>query len=258
MDQFGLYSQYYDLLYQDKNYAGEANYVAQLVRQFAPDTQSILEFGCGTGIHAELIARMGFDVCGIERSEEMLKQAVLRSEKLSLEKSARGGFEAHGGDAQSFHSEKLFGAVISLFHVVSYQTEWSAVQYFFANAARHLTPGGIFLFDVWYGPAVLTEKPAVRVKRMQNEHLSVVRTAEPTLLPNENMVRVEYQIFSKQPGGEVFQSLQETHQMRYFFKPEIVLLAEVNAMKLEHCEEWMSRRPLSDTTWGACFVLRKQ
>ena len=73
---FDEYARYYDLLYQDKDYQAEADYVAALIRRFHPDAQSILEMGSGTGKHARLLADRGYKVHGIERSPEMLAKSL--------------------------------------------------------------------------------------------------------------------------------------------------------------------------------------
>jgi SAM-dependent methyltransferase len=255
-DVFGLYSDYYDLLYQDKDYQGEAAFVSRLLLDADPSAKFLLEFGCGTGVHAELLAGFGFHVIGVERSETMLKQAHERATRISGS-DCKGSFCAFPGDARAFRSEASFDAVLSLFHVVSYQTEQPALEAFFENAARHLKVGGVFLFDVWYGPAVLTERPAVRVKRMANERLKVVRLAEPDVIANQNLVQVKYQIFARVSGTENYQAFEETHSMRYFFAPEILLLAEKFGMSLISSQEWLTQAELSDRTWGACFLLRK-
>jgi len=55
MEHFGdIYSQYYDLLYQDKDYVGEVKYVDNLIAKFSEGkSKTILDMGCGTGKHAE-------------------------------------------------------------------------------------------------------------------------------------------------------------------------------------------------------------
>ena len=75
---FQKYSTYYDLLYRDKDYAAEAEYVARTIRSIVPGARSILELGSGTGRHGRLLAAMGFNVHGIERSAEMVAVAKLR------------------------------------------------------------------------------------------------------------------------------------------------------------------------------------
>ena len=56
---FDAYAQYYDLLYCDKDYSAEAEYVALLIRRYAPEARRILELGCGTGETSVALARSG-------------------------------------------------------------------------------------------------------------------------------------------------------------------------------------------------------
>jgi SAM-dependent methyltransferase len=254
--EFGLYSAYYDLLYRDKDYAAEADYVAQSLSRVVPEHSHVLELGCGTGIHAELLARKGFHVTGVERSESMYSQAVVRANALQSSECP-GSFLPMLSTAQDFRCDGKFDAVISLFHVLSYQTDAESIDRFFETVVRHLKHGGVFLFDVWYGPAVLTLKPSVRVKRMRSENLEVVRIAEPGIDTTQSIVNVHYQIFARSQSDGNFQSVTEGHSMRYFFATEIHDLARKYSMRCIFGEEWMSRLPLSEETWGACFLLRK-
>ena len=72
---FDLYSRYYNLLYQDKNYEGEVEYVYDKLKNYLPNINQILELGTGTGIHASLLQKKGLSVTGIELSDEMAQQA---------------------------------------------------------------------------------------------------------------------------------------------------------------------------------------
>lgn len=254
--EFGLYSAYYDLLYRDKDYVAEADYVAQSLSRLVPEQAQVLELGCGTGIHAELLARKGFHVTGVERSESMYTQAVARANGLHSS-DCPGSFVPKLSTAQDFRCDDRFDAVISLFHVLSYQTDSESIDRFFETVVRHLKPGGVFLFDVWYGPAVLTQQPSVRVKRMRSENLEVVRIAEPGVDTTRSIVNVHYQIFARSPTDGDFQSVTEDHSMRYFFATEIHDLAQKFSMRCVFGEEWMSRQALSEQTWGACFLLQK-
>ena len=103
--------------------------------------------------------------------------------------------------------------------------------------------GGIFVFDVWYGPAVLTDRPAVRIKRMADDEIEVTRLAEPVLHPNENLVDVNYLKFVRDIQSGMVRELRETHVMRYFFMPELNLFAMENGFKKLHVEEWLSGKP---------------
>src|SRR5450631_3126554 len=173
---FTHYAAYYDLLYKDKDYGGESRYVQALLTEYASGAiDSILELGCGTGAHAELLSHMGFHVFGIDLSEIMLEEADARAAKSGLS-AAKLAF-AHG-DARTFRANRTFDAVVALFHVLSYQTSDHDVRSTVATAASHLRSNGLFIFDFWYGPSVLWQRPGVRVKRYSGNGLDVIRTAE--------------------------------------------------------------------------------
>ena len=68
MAVFYSYAQYYDLLYREKDYPGEVDYVDALIKKYAVnDARTILDLGCGTGGHAILLARKGYRVTGVDR-----------------------------------------------------------------------------------------------------------------------------------------------------------------------------------------------
>ncbi len=75
---FDAYSNYNNLLYQDKDYAAEAAYVLSAIRAHKPDAEQVLELGCGTGAHAIALAKQGIFVTGIDQSQSMLARARRR------------------------------------------------------------------------------------------------------------------------------------------------------------------------------------
>ena len=181
---FDAYAAYYDLLYQDKNYQKEAQYICGLLDDNGIRSGEILELGSGTGKHAEEFAKMGFCVHGIDLSQKMIQEANHRNNN----QKDKLFFEV--GDVRDFKAGKKFDAVISLFHVISYQIKNEDIQKMFKTAAKHLKQNGVFIFDFWYGPGVLTDPPAVRKKRLENKDIEVLRIAEPVMYPNENIVDV--------------------------------------------------------------------
>ncbi len=72
MATFGNYSRYYNLLYKDKDYIGEVDFIHDLIQKYSPDAQNILDLGCGTGRHDALLAEKGYAITGVDMSEEML------------------------------------------------------------------------------------------------------------------------------------------------------------------------------------------
>jgi SAM-dependent methyltransferase len=242
---FDAYGRYYDLLYREKDYVAEADYIARLLRAYGPGME-LLEFGCGTGKHARLLAERGYRVLGVERSAEMIAHAE-QSE----------GFSCIEGDVCNMRLGRTFDAVLSLFHVVSYQTSNVSACAIFDRAAEHLRTGGIFIFDVWYSPAVYAQRPLPRVKRLSDEHVDIIRIAEPRVYPNENRVDVHYTIVVKDLASAKVREVREVHPMRHFSLPELDLLAERSGFERVLAEGFLSGSPPGDDTWGLCLVLRK-
>jgi len=249
MTVFNSYARYYDLLYRDKDYVAEAAYIERLIRRYMPYATRIVELGSGTGKHASLLTDKGFTVHGIERSQEMLERAShLATRNPALTFSL--------GDMRSARLHSTFHAAISLFHVMSYQTTNEALVSSFETARLHVEDGGLFIFDVWYGPAVLTDRPTVRIKRMSDETIEVTRIAEPLIDAENCIVKVNYHIFVRNKVTAGVSEHKETHPMRYFFSPEIKLLARDAGWQFVYSEEWLSGRPLGFDTWSACFVFK--
>ena len=76
----------YDLIYQDKDYEGETDFVEGLFRDYSRRSGvTILDGGCGTGGHALPLARRGYQVTGIDASAEMVKLASEKAGKAGLD-----------------------------------------------------------------------------------------------------------------------------------------------------------------------------
>jgi SAM-dependent methyltransferase len=254
MTVFGDYSRYYDLLYRDKDYIGESQFIHKLIQSHAPNSHNILELGCGTGHHAALLAQQGYKLHGIDISQEMLDYANKRRSQVTAEVASNLQFTQ--GDICKVRLNQKFDVVISLFHVISYQTTNADLQAAFATAKAHLKPNGIFIFDVWYGPAVLTTPPTVRVKRLEDEIIQITRIAEPVIYPNENLVDVNYNIFIKDKENNTITELQETHKMRYLFKPEIEILLANSQLEIDASQEWLTSQNASLDTWNVYFLVK--
>lgn len=119
MSTFGAgYAAYYNLLYQEKDYAGEAAYIDGMVKQYCPAAQSVLNLGCGTGRHDFELLKLGYQGgVGVDQSREMLALAEVRLQGMDT----RPSLSFCCGDVRNIRLNKVFDAVLSLFHVVSYQ-----------------------------------------------------------------------------------------------------------------------------------------
>lgn len=252
---FDAYSRYYDLLYRDKDYSREAAYVASRLRAYAPAAVQLLDLGCGTGVHAGALAGMEYSVHGVDLSEGMIESALRRRSGLAPDIAARLTFSQ--GDIRDHRVARPADAVVSLFHVMSYQTSNADLRLALATAHAALSPGGVFFFDFWYGPAVLTQRPDVRVRRLEDEHIRVTRVAEPVLRTRENVVDVGFTVFVEDKVSGQLSELREVHPMRYLFLPELEDLV-TPAFEILDIHAWMADRPPEPGDWAAAVTLRRR
>jgi len=250
-DRFGLYAQYYDLLYSDKNYALEAAYVDQLIKQHAPSATKLLNLGCGTGKHDYALAGLNYNITSVDLSPEMVAIAMTHQPA-----DMRDRLNFLEGDIRNINLNTTFDAVISLFHVMSYQVKNTDLRLAIDTADRHLDAGGLFIFDCWYGPGVLTDPPVVRTKSMSDEKIKVTRVADPVLNSIKNTVDVNYTIQITQRGSNDVTGIKETHIMRYLFVPEIELMIE-KKFKLLKVYNWLTLTKPQTDCWNAVFILQK-
>jgi SAM-dependent methyltransferase len=253
---FEAYSQYYDLLYRDKDYAGEADYIRNLIERERPGSQTLLDLGCGTGRHDFLLSERGFAVTGVDLSPDMLKIAnAERSKRLAAAPTSPSPPPQFTlGDLRSVRLGQRFDVVVSLFHVMSYQSSNEDLLAALRTLREHAQPGGLVLFDAWYGPAVLSSRPSVRVKRLKSDGCDVTRLAEPVLYPNENLVDVNYQIIIRDRTTQLTEEVHETHRMRYLFVPEVKQMLEGVGLRLDRSCEFATDAELSFGTWSALFI----
>jgi SAM-dependent methyltransferase len=248
IENFKLYSSYYDLLYDDKDYKSESAYVDQHIRNLLPEAREILELGSGTGNHAAFLSGFGYVITGIERSTEML--AIANAKHIA-------GFDAHNADITTFRLDKKYDAAISLFHSFCYITSNQDLITAFRNISQHLKPGGVLAFDFWYAPAVLHHLPVSKTKIRQNDLLEITRRGETTMFIDKNIAEVNYEIGVRDKRTSSYRVITEKHPMRYFSIPEIDLLARQAGFEMVEFEEFLTNQPPTLESWSIFVVLKK-
>lgn len=132
----------YDRMMEEIPYKPWCGYVTELLSEYGVKDGLLLELGCGTGTLTELFAEQGFDMIGIDASEEMLTEAMEKriqsgNNILYLNQDMRG-FELYGTVA----------AVVSLCDTMNYLIEAEDFVQVLKLVNNYLDPGGIFIFDV--------------------------------------------------------------------------------------------------------------
>lgn len=250
MEVFQDYALYYNSFYQDKDYAAEAGQVDRLLKNYGDNINKIINYGCGTGKHDIELSKLGYRCTGIDISPLMVNIA---QENRCAQETAIDYLVA---DIRSYMPIEKFDAVISLFHVMSYQIDNEDILSAFSASRRALDRGGLFLFDVWYGPGVLSEKPCVRIKEVEDNKYKLIRIARPIMHDKSNVVDVCYEVLVIDKESNETKTIDEVHHMRYFFRPELEFYLKEAGFELIDNLDCATLGETSYDSWTSYFVAR--
>jgi SAM-dependent methyltransferase len=251
MSVFGkVYADAYDALYGDKDYVAECNMIEALLAEFGSvrPMRRLLDLGCGTGNHALELAARGYMVAGIDRSPAMIARA---REKVGAPAVFH---EGDIGDARL--DDAPYDGAIMMFAVLGYQQCDERVRAALANARAHLAPGAAFVFDVWYGPGVLADRPGSRRRAVATPTGRIVRYADSQLDESRHLCTVQYRI-ERWIGDKLAESASEQHVLRFFFPEEFGRLASdcgFVCAAIRDFQHW--HLPASAGSWRAIGVFR--
>ena len=141
MEAYTTFAGVYDMFMDNIPYEKWVEYLHDIMEEYNIHEGTILELGCGTGNMTELLASKGYDMIGVDNSEDMLE--------LAMEKRLKSGHDIRYllQDMQSF---ELFGtvkAVISVCDSINYVTDEAELKEVFRLVNNYLDPRGIFIFD---------------------------------------------------------------------------------------------------------------
>ena len=252
------YAGTYDTLYQDKDYEAECDFLEQVFARHAQSPiRTILDLGCGTGGHALPLAERGYAVTGVDRSETMLSEARHKAQTLASDFGLRTP-DFVVGDIRTLDLGRTFDAVIAMFAVISYQTTNEDLAAALRTARRHLGPGGLFVFDAWFGPGVLAQRPTDRLKKIESNGERIIRFAHPELDVREHIVSVNYKVLRIR-GKRILEEVDELHKMRFLFPKEVEFYLAENELKLLHlCPFMKLERVIAESDWNVSFIAQRQ
>jgi SAM-dependent methyltransferase len=188
----------------------------------------VLDLGCGTGTLTEMLAGKGYDMVGIDLSQEMLA--------IAMEKKAQNETDTLYlcQDMREFELYSTVGTVISVCDSVNYLLDEEDILQTFKLVNNYLYPGGIFLFD--FNTVYKYEQVIGDTTIAENrEDCSFIW--ENFYDPEEQLNEYDLTIFVKDPDGDeedsCFRRFQETHVQRGYTLEQMTGLVEKAGLKLE-------------------------
>ncbi len=248
---FQRYAEYYDLIYRDKDYEKECDFIEEIFKKHSSTpVRSIFEGGCGTGGHAIPLAKRGYEVVGVDASEVMLGKAREKAQRAGL------AMDFRRADLGSLDLHRKFDAALCMFAVVGYLTGNQEVEKLIRGVRGILKKDALFVFDVWNGLAVLRMLPEVRVKAMEDGERKLIRWVHPELDSFHHLCRDHYRLMVTEKG-RVVDEVAETHTVRFFFPQEISYYLERTGFEVvEICPFLSSGGGVDESVWNMTCIAR--
>lgn len=141
MEAYTSFASVYDTFMDNVPYEEWGRYIQGMLCKYGVKDGIVLELGCGTGTMTEILAGYGYDMIGVDNSEDMLE--------LAMEKRMKSGHDILYllQDMQEFELYGTVRAAVSVCDSVNYITEPEELEEVFRLVNNYLDPGGIFLFD---------------------------------------------------------------------------------------------------------------
>jgi SAM-dependent methyltransferase len=212
----GLHARYYDLIYADKPYAGEARFVHELLGG-APGR--LLDVACGSGRHATEFAKLGWEVTGVDYSPDLLARA------------RDAGIRVHEQDMRSLDVPGApFDAVTCLFDSIGYPQDNDGIVAAFEGMRRH---GGRVAVEFLHAPALLSDADPVRVRRWElPDGGELLRVSETQIDAAAMTMHVSYDVVELRADGGYARE-RERQSNRFFAVEEMRALMRLAGLRVD-------------------------
>ena len=241
--------EYYDDFFLDKGkLEKETQFILIRLLQEQQQIRRVLDVGSGTGYHDEMLSAKFEHIYGIDISADMVEYAKKKHS------APQNEFEV--ADIRSWDEiNEKYDAVISLSHVIGYQTDNESFDSYLKNINRKLRVGGVFLYNFYNAPALFFNglKPRHVKKSVKNHEIS--RISNATLNPDCNCLKLDYYYIIQ--NAEDSDSFEIHENMRYFTMMELEYAMRVNGFDDIRFFKWMDTKKLSGNDWNGGCIARK-
>ncbi len=139
MEAYTGFAEVYDLFMDNVPYEPWSRYIISLLEEHNIPEGLVLDLGCGTGKITRLLSGAGYDMIGVDNSEEMLQQALEQEHENILYLCQ---------DMREFELYGTVAAVVCICDSLNYILEEEELLQVFRLVNNYLDPGGIFIFDL--------------------------------------------------------------------------------------------------------------
>lgn len=219
---YGSFASVYDIFMDNIPYEEWGDYLKELLKKNQVEEGLVLDLGCGTGTMTEILAEAGYDMIGVDNSEDMLE--------IAMEKKEKSGHDILYllQDMREFELYGTVKAVVSICDSVNYITEEEELLEVFRLVNNYLDPKGIFIFDfnTEYKYREILGDSTIAENR---EECSFIW--ENYYYEEERINEYELSLFIREEDSDLYRKYEETHFQKAYDLPVIQRLIEESGLE---------------------------
>lgn len=246
MEAYTSFAKVYDLFMDNVPYEEWARYVRRLLLDFGVADGLVLELGCGTGSLTEVLSKYGYDMIGVDNSEDMLEIAMDKR-------------ESSGRDIlylfQDMREFELYGtvrAVVSICDSMNYIMDYPDLVKVFRLVNNYLDPGGVFIFDL---------NTEYKYRELLGDNTFAEDREESSFIwdnfydEEEKINEYDLALFIRQ--GELYRKFTETHYQRAYSLEQVLQAAGEAGMEFVASYDAFTCNPVKEDSERIYVILRE-
>lgn len=245
MEAYNDFARVYDMFMDNIPYEDWSKYIISLLNEYGIKDGLVLDLGCGTGKLTNLLSDAGFDMIGIDYSEDMLDVATNVREDRNILYLCQ--------DMREFELYGTVRAVVSICDSMNYMTSPEDLLTVLKLVNNYLDPGGIFIFDMntYYKYSQLLGEQTIAENRDEASFIW-----DNYFDAETNINEYELTLFIKEEN-ELFRKYEEFHYQRAYHLEEVMNLIDKSGMKLLEVYDAFTRNKPQEDSERIYFVCRE-
>lgn len=237
-ESYKSFARVYDLFMDNIDYPAWSEYLSGLLREYEVEDGLVLELGCGTGSMTELLAKKGYDMIGVDNSEDMLE--------IAMEKKAESGLDILYllQDMREFELYGTVRAIVSVCDSMNYILEEEDLLDVFRLVNNYLDPGGIFIFDMNtpYKYETLIGDATIAENREEGSFIW------ENYFDEESRINEYALTLFLQEKDEMYRKYEEFHYQKAYEIPRVIELLKEAGLEFVACYDAFTREePQADS-----------
>ncbi|MGD9676757.1 MAG: class I SAM-dependent methyltransferase [Vulcanibacillus sp.] len=248
MNNYSSFAYVYDQLMSDAPYEEWIDFTNAIIEKYGINPKEIIDIGCGTGNLSIPLSKLGYEMIGVDLSNEML---AIAKEKMILNNVS---FLLIEQDMLELDLDITAKLIISYCDSLNYLSGIEEIKTAFTKIHKHLGMGGYFIFDL-HSAYKLTDIYNGQTYAWNDEDVSIIWLTDVNV--TELTVEHDLTFFIKKEDGS-YAKFQEIHNQRTYQVDVIKELLEETGFELLDVYGDFEQEPVTETTERIFYVARKK